>query len=187
MLIRPLHSVWALCICCLVLGACAGKGEDKSKKKLTQLDSITQSGVEYMQPSKADTTLQLGGTTLRSQVERRPEADLPQVKGTQGEAYMDNSITLTLSRGGNTLLVRRFVKADFASVVDAEFLKQSILEGLVFDRVEPRGLRYAGSVCYPGTDLYMPFAIWVSADGRNVSLQRIDILEEETPQPPTDE
>ena len=90
----------------------------------------------------------------------------------------DNKIVLHLTRGNETVLNKTFTKNDFSSVVDANFLSKSILEGIVYDKTTPQGIVYAASVCYPQTDLYMPLSITITADGK-MSIQKVDILEED--------
>lgn len=75
------------------------------------------------------------------------------------------------------MLNKTFTKADFASVVELDFLKKSILEGLVFDKTTSHGIVYAASVCYPQTDLYVPLSIIVTPDGK-MSIERVESLEE---------
>ena len=76
------------------------------------------------------------------------------------------------------MLNKTFTKNDFSSVVDANFLSKSILEGIVYDKTTPQGIVYAASVCYPQTDLYMPLSITITADGK-MSIQKVDMLEED--------
>jgi hypothetical protein len=50
-----------------------------------------------------------------------------------------------------------------------KYLKRSVLEGLVFDDVrtnEKNEICLAASVSYPMTDLYVPFTLVVSQDGK---------------------
>ena len=76
------------------------------------------------------------------------------------------------------MLNKTFTKNDFSSVVDANFLSKSILEGIVYDKTTPQGIVYAASVCYPQTDLYMPLSITITADGK-MSIRKVDMLEED--------
>ena len=66
----------------------------------------------------------------------------------------------------------------FRSVVDAKFLSNSILEGIVYDKTTSQGIVYAASVCYPQTDLYMPLSITITSDGK-MNIKKVDMLEEE--------
>ena len=73
---------------------------------------------------------------------------------------------------------KTFTKNDFSSVVDADFLSKSILEGIVYDKTTPQGFVYAASVCYPQTDYYIPLSITITADGK-MTIEKVDILEED--------
>ncbi len=162
----------------LVSIGCKDKKERRGLARLTQIDSTDSRGVQRMQPSRSDTSFVFKGRKHHSHVERMPDESLPTVTNTTGDTYADNQILLRLTCEGATWLEKRFTKADFASVVEPEFLQRSILEGLVFDRITPQGIRYAASVCYPRTDLYIPLTLIVSPDGR-ISLDRVNELEDQ--------
>ena len=84
--------------------------------------------------------------------------------------FVDNSIKVKITRdNGTTLFEKTFTKNDFASNLPAKYLKRSVLEGLVFDDVrtaEKKEITLAASVSYPMTDLYIPFVLVVTQDGR---------------------
>ena len=84
--------------------------------------------------------------------------------------FVDNSIKVKITRdNGTTLFEKTFIKNDFASHLPAKYLKRSVLEGLVFDDVrtaEKKEITLAASVSYPMTDLYIPFVLVISQDGK---------------------
>ena len=84
--------------------------------------------------------------------------------------FVDNSIQVKITRdNGTTLFDKAFTKNDFAAYLPEKYLKRSVLEGLVFDDVrsaEKKEIVLAASVSYPMTDLYIPFILVVSQDGR---------------------
>ena len=49
-----------------------------------------------------------------------------------------------------------------ASLLNDDYRKTGILEGLVFDKVEGNNLFFAASVCHPQTDEYIPMVVSVS-------------------------
>jgi acetyl-CoA carboxylase alpha subunit len=51
-----------------------------------------------------------------------------------------------------------------------------MLEGLVFDTTVPEGLRFATSICYPRSDLYIPLVIIIDSNGK-MSVQKDQILD----------
>mgnify|MGYP000234762485 CR=1 FL=1 len=115
---------------------------------------------------RAKPTLNLRGKIIIPSFSRTPDENLPHVTNELGDTYVDNKIVLHLTRGNETVLNKTFTKNDFSSVVDANFLSKSILEGIVYDKTTPQGIVYAASVCYPQTDLYMPLSITITADGK---------------------
>jgi hypothetical protein len=84
--------------------------------------------------------------------------------------FVDNIIKVKITReNGRTLLEKTFTKSDFAGHLSEKYLKRSVLEGLVFDDVrtnEKKEITLAASVSYPMTDLYVPFTLVVSQDGK---------------------
>ena len=154
--------------------ACGGKVNSKKESVLATQDSVDARGIQRMQTSKSEIDIKFKGKDYRSFVSRTPDESLPHVTNEMGDTYMDNKIVLRLTRGGESVFNKTFTKNDFSSVVDADFLAKSVLEGIV----------YAASVCYPQTDLYVPLSITITADGK-MSIQKVDMLEdayeEETP------
>ena len=160
------------------LAACSGKNNktNESSNVLAQ-DSIDAHGIQRMQDSKAEVDIKFKGKEYHSLVSRTPDESLSHVTNEMGDTYVDNKIVLRLTRGGETVLDKTFTKNDFTSVVDADFLSKSILEGIVYDKTTAEGIVYAASVCYPQTDLYVPLSITVSADGR-MTIQKVEMLED---------
>ena len=154
--------------------ACGGKVNSKKESVLATQDSVDARGIQRMQTSKSEIDIKFKGKDYRSFVSRTPDESLPHVTNEMGDTYMDNKIVLRLTRGGESVFNKTFTKNDFSSVVDADFLAKSVLEGIVYD----------ASVCYPQTDLYVPLSITITADGK-MSIQKVDMLEdayeEETP------
>lgn len=160
------------------LAACSSPNkENGSDIKVLMQDSVDATGLQRMQISDSKNTFTFKGKEYQSRVFRRPDDNLPIVTNEQGEKFVDNRITLRISTGGKSVVDKDFTKENFASLVDARFLKHSILEGLVYDKTTPKGMVYAASICYPQTDLYIPLSITVSADGK-ISLAKEELLEE---------
>lgn len=160
------------------LAACGGKNNkaNEGSGALSQ-DSVDAHGLQRMQTSKAEMDIKFKGKEFHSIVTRTPDEDLPHVSNEMGDIYVDNKIALHLTRGGETIVDKTFTKKDFSSVVEADFLEKSILEGIVYDKTTSSGIVYAASVCYPQTDLYIPLSITISADGK-MSIEKVDILDE---------
>lgn len=172
------HFFLWICLASLLLSACHSSQKDSQNTSATSLeDSIAKAGPQRMQVSDIKTTITYQGKEYLSAVRRQPDESLPIVKNEQGEKFVDNRISLRLTCNGQVVVSKVFTKETFASLVDAQFLKNSILEGLVFDKTAPEGILYAASICYPQTDLYIPLRITVTADGQ-VSLAKEELMEE---------
>lgn len=167
-----------ICMAVAALSACSSpKKENDSEVKVLMKDSVDAAGLQRMQISDSKTSFTFKGKEYQSRVFRRPDDNLPVVTNEQGDKFIDNRITLRITTGGKSVVDKEFTKESFASLVDARFLKHSILEGVVYDKNTPKGMVYAASICYPQTDLYIPLSITVSADGK-ISLAKEELLED---------
>ena len=159
----------------LVVGVLTGCGNNKKEQneetqRMFQLESVDEnSGLQRMQVSRIQQEIACKGKTFQLSVERTPDDKLPQVKSDMG-LFVDNTIRVKITRGdGSALFEKSFTKNDFAAYLPEKYLKRSVLEGLVFDDVrteEKKEITLAASVSYPMTDLYIPFVLVVSHDGR---------------------
>ena len=160
-----------------------GKGADKGEEvdvRTYQLSEKSRSGEFAMQSSSAKGDAEIKGMKFHYQIDRTPSDQLPKVKDEQGNSFVDNTIDLNITKDGKALLTKRFTKKDFSSQVSADFLKNSILEGFVFDKVVDGKLRFAASVCYPQTDLFVPLCVTVSTNGE-LRIEKGSVLEDEIP------
>ena len=155
----------------------AKQGEQRNEAGVLLNDVKSPDGAQSLQTSKTDITFQYKDIDYNSLIIRTPDESLPKVKSEMGDLYMDNSIELTLLRNGQSFYSKKFTKKDFASIIDAAFLKKSILEGMVFNKTTPTGIYYAASVCYPQTDLYIPISICISYDGK-MTMRKDEQLED---------
>lgn len=159
--------------------SCSEKKEKQEDEAVAfQIDSVDNQGVQRMQTSKNEQTVKLKGKDYTIYIERAPNDSLPRVKSDGGDVYVDNQITLRVTRNkGEKVFSKIFTKQSFSSLINAGFLSKSILEGMVFDKVTPNGLVFATSVSFPQTDLYMPLSITISADGK-MSMVKEELMEE---------
>lgn len=162
-------------IAMLVVGLMTGCKSDKKDtkeetKKMFQLESVDENtGLQRMQVSRIIQEISCKGRKFQLSIERTPDEKLPHVKSDMG-LFMDNSIKVKIAReNGTVLFEKKFVKNDFAAYLPDKYLSRSVLEGLVFDDVrtaEKKEITLAASVSYPMTDLYIPFVLVVSQDGK---------------------
>lgn len=166
--------------CASIISLAACSSQDKNKKEdlqTLQQDSTEVSAPQRMQVSDIKTAFTYKGKEYQSSVLRIPDETLPIVKNEQGEKFVDNRITLRISCEGKQLVDKVFTKESFASLIDAEFMKNSILEGLVYDKTAPEGMIYAASICYPQSDLYVPIRLVVTTDGK-ISMTKEELMED---------
>ena len=159
----------------LVMGFMTSCQEDKKKaqeeaKRMFQIESVDENtGLQRMQVSKIHQDIACKGKKFQLLVERTPDENLPHVKSNMG-LFVDNCIKVKITReNGTTLFEKTFTKKDFSVQLPAKYLSRSVLEGLVFDDVrtaENKEITLAASVSYPMTDLYIPFILVVSQDGK---------------------
>lgn len=105
-------------------------------------------------------------------ITRMADDSLRMVKDENGQKFVDNRITLHVYRAdGSVFFNRSFTKADFDAQLDEDYRSTGILEGIVFDRIDGYRLLFAGSVCHPQTDEYIPLVITVNNFGE-VTIRR---------------
>ena len=105
-------------------------------------------------------------------IHRAPDDSLQRVKDETGQKFVDNRITLTITRSdGSVAISKTFTKSVFNSYLDDEYRQGGILEGFVFDEVDGRQLEFAASVSLPQTDEYIPLEVKVDNMG-NLTIER---------------
>lgn len=119
-----------------------------------------------MQDYRQATDVKWLGKHYQVEVIRTPDDSLRMVKDETGQKFVDNRISLRIIRAdGSVFFKRSFTKAAFESLLDDDYRRTGILEGLVYDRVEGNNLFFAASVCHPQTDEYIPLVLMVSNFG----------------------
>lgn len=155
----------------LALASC---GEKK------QSDVIIVENYEAPEPSGpikmdkySDTnTISWLGAKYTYDIRRTPCDSLPEVKDEDGQTYVDNSVTLTISRSdGSVFLEKTFTKNTFSSTLTSNMNKNGILDGFIFHKVDGDALLFAASVSYPQSDESIPIIMRVSRMG-DISVAR---------------
>ena len=123
-------------------------------------------------------------------IERIADDSLPMVKDETGQLFVDNRVKVVISRAdGSVFFERVFTKATFNAYINDDFRKTGILEGFVFDKVEPNEVRFACSVSRPQSDEYIPLILAVTRQG-NIDITkdlRLDTEIEDAPVAPEEE
>ena len=157
-----------------MLGLMSGCKEEKKREDIIVKKVVRKapSGPVSMQEYTQATEVEWGGETFVCEICRKPDATLPMVMNENGQKFVDNTISLKIKyKVGNALFEKTFVKSDFNAALDADYCKNGVLEGLVFDVVENGMLKFAASVSRPQTDEYIPIVLFVSKNG-NISISR---------------
>lgn len=159
--------------------ACKSKPVEgqKDDTRILMQDNTDSHGIRRMQVSKAENTVTFKGKEYHFTISRTPDESLDKVKSETGDLFVDNKIVLRITQGSRETFNKSFTKKDFASLVGRDFLTKSILEGMVYDKTTPQGIVFAASVCYPQTDLYVPVAITIAADGK-MSMAKEEMMQE---------
>lgn len=164
------------------MSACSHKEKIPNKKNVFTIDSTKTNATQCMQESKNIQTVQLKGKNYHISLSRTPNKSLPHVKTQSGEPFLDNEITLKITKDdGSVVINKTFTKSSFASYVPDDFLPNAILEGMAFDKVVSDKLYFGASLCYPETDLYFPLIITITSDG-SVSIAKGELMEENYPE-----
>ncbi len=170
-----------VCVAVLGFSACSsqqkkGNGDSTSQ----EAENVLPGEPQRMQVSDITTSFSYRGKEYSSTVVRRPDESLPMVKDEQGMIFVDNRISLRLTCGDKQVVNRNFTKENFALLVDADFLKTALLEGLVFYKTTDEGMIYIASVCYPQSDLYVTLRLTITPDGQ-IRMEREEMMEDYVP------
>ena len=160
----------------VVMAACGGKKETSvdAEQLMFQIDSVDHvTGLQRMQVSRIDQHIVSGGKKYNLFIERAPS-----------DSLADNRIVVRISReNGSRVFAKTFTKQSFSGFVSADHLRHFILEGVVFDEEKTRegkNIILAASVSYPQTDLYIPFSITITPEGK-MSISKNEDMEELPP------
>lgn len=159
----------------LLLTACGQK--EKAATGYSEFEKPdTTSTVQQMKDYHYSAEVKNGTHTYAYDIVREMNDSLPTVRDDEGDQYADNYIRLRVNRDGKEYFNRMFTKQSFRNNLDADFITHAILEGMAFDRVTAEGLRFAVSVSYPASDLYIPLCLTIAPDG-SYSVTRDEVLD----------
>jgi|WetSurMetagenome_2_1015567.scaffolds.fasta_scaffold113154_2 hypothetical protein len=170
----------SLLLCVILLFSC---GKRDKKMTIKNTDSIEQEAKNLrMQEYFTHDTVMIASEKYLVDIHLQPCDSLPKVKDDSGKGFSDNTITLTIKKmNGNSVFYKVFTKKNFSNIIPADFLKKSILDGLVFDKVEAGKFAFAGSVSYPQSDMSMPVTIIITRTGKT-SIQVDEVMDNSSDQ-----
>ncbi len=152
---------------CLAFAAGGCGNKKKSEDIITQraVKATPQEPIQ-MQDYTDNRDVEWIGKTYHIAVHRQPADSLPMVKDDTDQKFVDNVLTLSVSReDGSMFFSRKFTKASFSQYITEQFRKSGILEGIVFDKADGDWLVFAASVGLPQTDEYIPLVVRLSRMG----------------------
>lgn len=152
------------------------QNKDGDNVRVLMKDSIENAVLQKMPISESKNNLIYKGKAYVSQITRQPDEKQPIVKDQQGDIFIDNNITLRITSGDKAIINKTFTKNDFASLIDSQFMKYAILEGLIYDETTAEGFVYIATVSYPQSDLYVPVKLTISPNG-NIRMTKEELLE----------
>ncbi len=164
-----MKKIWTSLVIALAVMSLAGCGEKKdsntiiARKVVKKAPSHPIRMQDYTQTKEVD----FAGGHLKCVIHRTPDDSLTMVKDENGQKYVDNVITLTVTRRDGSVFVKRtFTKKTFDDCLDDNYRKTGILEGFVFDKIDGGNLCFAASVCHPqNDDEFIPLVVKVSPAG----------------------
>jgi len=107
------------------------------------------------------------GKKYTIEVQRVPADSLPKVKDENGQLYVDNRVTMKITRDDKSVFLRRsFVKESFSTYVDHDFQKSGYLENIVFHSIDNNQLKFGVVITSAGNeDEFVPLDMWIDRQG----------------------
>ena len=156
----------------LFLSGCKNspKTDEELENELSIEDIVDAdlSGEQRSQEQLMRDTVRVDGILYTYEIHRVSSDELPQVRGdySHNAIFFDNTASLRVKRGETVIYSNTFTKNSFSNFIEPEMLKNSILEGLVFDHIIEGGIQFAAAVGYPQDDeMFVPLRIKVMANG----------------------
>lgn len=170
----------------LALTACSGCDDKKEDPKIVVTKVEKPKGTQSMDDRNLSDTLIIAGSKYEFSIRMTADKNLPKVKVESGDEYYDNQIHLLIKKksDGSVFYDKTFRKDDFASIVPADFMKKSLLLGVVYDydkADDHSRFNFAASVGDPEDDeMLFPLRMIISASGA-LSVEK-DVINSEVPE-----
>ena len=177
---KKVYCVFVLCAGVSLLMSCGNKSNSQPEQQDTFLafDESINHGVIEMDKLHITDSVQMKNHTYIYDILRVPDSTLAKVKEQESQTmYSDNHVELKILKDGAAFFQKTFTKNTFGQYLDEGFKANGVLEGFVFDDVTDGGLRFATSVSYPQSDMYIPLTVIIAADG-TMTVSRETVLEE---------
>lgn len=163
----------------LLFLSCGGGRQERQEESGDSL--LVENKPHELPPLFLRDTLNLGGHMFVYEVLRESSDSLPMAHDALLGDTRDNIVRMHIWRDGALLFERSFTKTFFRSQIDEAFFSRAILDGIRFHEASAvRGLTFVLSVSEPDSDMTMPFALTIGADGKlSVSRMQVDFVDED--------
>ena len=147
-------SVLALFALVLMLAACGHKNDKKNVSSVDtgQIALAQEQGPGHDDSQTIPTDVEWSGHKYHILVERTPSDSLAQVKDRFGDPFLDNQVTITITRDGEELTKRVLTKADFSAQTEVAKSTNLVLGGIAFSNVDEKGFHFGAQFNLPGDD-----------------------------------
>ncbi len=152
----------------LVLGVAACK----EKKKSDDIIVAKMEPLELKSPIKLPvdqrtTEVQWMDKTFIIDVIRQSDETLPMLKDENGQEYVDNNLSLTISHADSSqFLKKNFTKESFAAYIDNALKQNGLLENIVYHGVEDQKLKFGAIISRAGNeDEFVPLDVFIDSKG----------------------
>ena len=160
-----------------VIAISCGKKKESKDIIVPTVEVVKPKAPISMQPYNQQQEVKWLDKSYQVFIDRVADDSLRMVQDETGQKFVDNRITLRVIRADGSVFFKKvFTKSSFDAQLDDDYRQTGILEGLVFDKVDGNNLIFAGSVCHPQTDEYIPLVVTVSNFG-NVTIKRDDQMD----------
>ncbi|MBR3093711.1 MAG: DUF4738 domain-containing protein [Bacteroidaceae bacterium] len=168
----------------LMLTACTGCDEKKNEDTKVVVTQVEKpKATQDMQNYDLSDTLTIAGHKYEFTITRRPDNSQPKIKVESGGDYHENQIHLVIKSksDGSVFLDKEFTKEYFASIVPADFIRKSLLLGIVYDydKADDHSKFYfAASVGDPEDDeMLFPIKMTISPSG-SINIEKDNLIDE---------
>ena len=172
---NSISKLQIFCLSLLLITSCGSKPESDAQAIDEELSEIVESG-EYkenglMKLRSAESILDTR-EGIHAVATLVPDESLPRVANDNFGTYCDNRAqVLAVSAAGDTIVSRRFAKADLNEQLDDLLRSSAILDGLTLKNAGAAGVQLEASVSVPHSDEQAAFTITLGRDG-SLSAQR---------------
>ena len=175
--------VFLLGIGLVCFASCNSNGNDaktENSDTILSFDETLNHGIIEMTTFHLTDTISYKGHVYKYDIVRVSDSTLALIKDAETQkVYMDNHVELSIMRDGESFYSKVFTKNDFVIFLDTGFQTNGLLEGFVFDKTTEDGLRFATSISYPQSDMYIPLTVTVKTNG-SIVIAKENLIETES-------